>query len=339
MATKKQKRRVFITRPIPQVGIDALKKKYAVTLRKTDSPISRKELMVGVKKADALLPILTDKIDGALMDKAPHLKVVANYAVGYDNIDVAAATERGIVVTNTPGTLEEAVAEHTLGLMLAASRRIVEADEFTRNKKYKAWMPMGFLGQQMRGKTLGIIGAGRIGSMLAEMAHKGFEMDIIYSDIARNPYLEKATKAKFVTKMQLLKQADVISLHVPLLPSTRHLIGAPELKKMKKTAILVNTSRGPVVSEKALAAALKRGQIFGAGLDVFECEPQIDCDPSDRLNLENLDNIVLTPHIASATKEAREAMSMLAAAGILDTLANKKPKNIVNPEVWAKRRR
>ncbi|PIW37023.1 MAG: D-glycerate dehydrogenase [Candidatus Kerfeldbacteria bacterium CG15_BIG_FIL_POST_REV_8_21_14_020_45_12] len=333
------KSKVFITRPIPEEGIALLKKRANVTLRRADSVISRRDLLKGVGKVEGLLSILTDKIDGAVMDAAPNLKVIANYAVGFDNIDVEAATQRGIVVTNTPGVMDEAVAEHALALILAVSRRVVEADHFTRAEKYKAWMPMGFIGPSLRGKTMGIIGMGRIGSTLAQMVHDGLGMNIVYTDFQINKQLEKELGAKKVTMNELLKRADVISVHVPLLPSTTHLIDTAEFKKMKKTAILINTSRGPVVSEKALTRALKSKAILGAGIDVFECEPSIDCDPSDQLELKVLDNVVLTPHIASATNEARIAMSTLAATAILDALSNKKPKTIVNPEVWSRRRR
>ena len=333
------RRRVFITRPIPQEGIDRIKAIHTVELRKTDSPISRQELVVGMKKAEALLCILTDKIDAKLMDTAPQLQVISNYAVGVDNIDIAAATERGIVVTNTPGVLDEAVAEHALALMFSVARRIVESDTFTRAKKYKAWMPMGFLGPQLKGKTLGIIGAGRIGSTLAEAAYQGLGMKVLYHDVQSNTLIEKKAKAQYSSLSVLLKNSDVVSVHVPLLPSTRHLIDAKELRLMKKTAILINTSRGPVVAEKPLIRALQNGRLSGAGLDVYECEPFIDCDTSDRLELVKLNNVVLTPHTASATEEARIAMSELAATGVIDTLRNKKPINIVNPEVWSHRRK
>ncbi len=335
----KKKYKVFITRPIPLAGITRLRRSTSVKLRKTDSVIPRKDLIAGVKTADALLPILTDTIDGQVMDAAPRLKVIGNFAVGYDNIDIEAATELGIVVTNTPGVVDSAVAEHTLALMLALSRRVVESDRFTRAKKYKAWMPMGFMGSSLEGKTLGIIGMGHIGSTLAAMAKRGLNMNIIYSDRRPNAKVERQLKAKKVSMGQLLKRADVVSVHVPLFPSTRHLIDTAELKKMKPTSILINTSRGPIVAEKPLIRALKTGRLGGAALDVYECEPLIDCDPSDRLELQKLENVVLTPHIASATTEARDAMSTLAADGIINTLRGRKPKNIVNPEVWNKRRR
>lgn len=333
-----QKKRVFVTQSIPREGVDLLRRSFAVQVRSKHTVIPAKELRTAVKNADALLCTLEDPIDASIMDAGTRLRVISNFAVGVDNIDVAAATERGIVVTNTPGVLDEAVAEHTLALLLAVARRIVEADKFTRAHKYKAWMPLGFLGPELKGKTIGVIGAGRIGTTVAKAAHHGMGMNVLYTDIAKNTQIEKEAKAKYVSLKSLLQHADVVTVHVPLLPSTRHLIGAPQLRLMKKTAILINTSRGPVVAEKPLVRALQQRKLRGAGLDVYECEPYVDCDPTDRLDLTKLDSVVLTPHIASATEEARAAMSRLAAEGVRDTLLNKKPKNVVNPKVWSKRK-
>lgn len=335
---KHKRKKVFIDQPIPEEGIALLKKSFTVKLRTAATVISRRELLKEIKQVHALLPILTDTLDAEVMDAAPRLQVIGNYAVGTDNIDIDAATERGIVVTNTPGVLDQAVAEHTLALMLSVARRIVESDKFTRAKKFKGWMPMGFLGLQLQGKTLGIIGAGRIGSKFAEMCKNGLGMKIVYNDVGRNSSIERKLDATYLPLKQLLRQSDVVSVHVPLLPSTRHFIGAAELRLMKPSAILINTSRGPVVAEKPLVKALQQRLFFGVGLDVYECEPSIDCDPNDQLALSKLDSVVLTPHIASATIEARSGMSLLAAQGIADVLQGKKPKHIVNPEVWKVRR-
>lgn len=325
--------RIFVTRDIPDEGIKMLKKRKGVRIDiyEKDQAIPRPELLRRVKGVDVILSILTDKIDGAVMQAAgPQLKMIANYAVGFDNIDLAEAKKRGILVSNTPGTeITEAVAEHAVALILSLTHRIVEADAFARAGKYKGWGPKMLLGQDLYGKTLGIIGTGRIGTALARRLHDGFGIKIIYSDVQRNKDIEKTFGAKFRSKEQLLAEADIVSLHVPLLPSTRHLISTKELKRMKKTAYLINTARGPVVDEKALTWALLKGEIAGAGIDVFECEPLIDCDPTDTLDLRTLPNVVLTPHTASATWGARQAMSRVAAENILAFLEGKTPPNVV----------
>tara|TARA_B100000315_G_scaffold178661_1_gene167332 strand:- start:2920 stop:3714 length:795 start_codon:yes stop_codon:yes gene_type:complete len=264
------------------------------------------------------------------MKASKKLKVVANYAVGFDNIDVKAATKLKIPVTNTPGVLTDAVADHACALILSISRRIVESDKFVRAEKYKSWEPLLMLGSDFKGKTLGILGLGRIGSAVAERMAKGFGMKILYYDIKRNPKFEKSVKAKYTNVKQLLKNSDYVSLHVPLLPATKHLIGLKELKIMKKTAYLINTSRGPIVDEKELVTALKKKQIAGAALDVFEKEPKT------MPGLTKLDNVILTPHTASATITARNAMSTIAAKNVLAVLSSKKAPNIVNPEVYQK---
>ncbi|MCR4278344.1 MAG: D-glycerate dehydrogenase [bacterium] len=321
---------IFVTRAIPESGIKELKKKgYTVTIYPKDQKIPRKELLRGVQGADAILSLLTEKIDDDVFESAgAQLKMVANYAVGFDNIDLKSAKKRGIIVTNTPSAkVSEAVAEHAIALMFGLAHRIVEADDFTRAGKYRGWGPKMLLGTDVIGKTLGIIGTGNIGVAIARRMHDGFGLKIIYSDIKRNPDLEKKMQAKYRSKEQLLKEADFVSLHVPLLPTTRHLISTKELKMMKKTAFLVNTSRGPVVDEKALVKALARGDIGGAGLDVYECEPLIDCDPKDSYELRKMNNVILTPHTASATIEAREEMSLIAAKNIIAVLSGKKPLN------------
>ena len=320
--------KIFITREIPDQGIEILKKAgHAVSVYPKDEIIPRKELLRSVKGVDALLPLLTDKIDGEVMDAAgKNLKIIANYAVGFDNVDLPAAAERKIVVTNPPAPeVSETVAEHTFALMIGMAHRLVESDTYARAGKYKGWGPMILLGVDLYGKTLGIIGSGRIGAAVAQRAVKGFKMKVVYSDPRQNPEFEKEFGAGYLPMDKLLGVSDFISLHVPLLPSTRHLISTPQLGMMMKTAYLINTARGPIVDEKALLVALRAKQIAGAGLDVFECEPAIDCDLTDKLELKKFPNVILTPHTASATIEARQAMSRLVAANIAAGLSGKAP--------------
>lgn len=321
---------IFVTRDIASSGLDALKKKgHRIKIYHKDKAIPRPDLFRGVQGADALLCLLTDTIDDEVFEAAgAQLKVVANYAVGFDNIDLGAAKRRGVIITNTPSNnVSEAVAEHTFSLMLALAHRIAEGDRYARAEKYRGWSPTLLNGTDVYGKTLGIIGAGRIGSSVARRAVMGFGMKLLYADMRKNTDLEKQFKARRVPQKTLLKTCDFISLHVPLLPETRHLISHAEFALMKPTAFLVNTARGPVVHEKALLTALKRKRIAGAALDVFECEPEIDCDLTDKLALKQFPNVIMTPHIASATVEAREAMSMVAARNIIAVLSGKKPLN------------
>ncbi len=325
MTTKKK---VFITHKIPEAGIKLLKKHFQVRVYPKDEVISKKELLQGVKWCDALLCLLTDKIDKSVLKANPKLKVVSNYAVGYNNIDVKTASTLKIPVTNTPGVLTDAVAEHTMALLMAIARRIPESDKFVRAGRYKSWKPMLLLGAQLKGKTLGIVGLGRIGAGLAERAHQGMGINVLYHDIKRNLKFEKKYQAKFSNLNTLLKKSDFISLHVPLLPTTKHLIGKKQLSLMKKTAYLINTSRGPVIDEKALVSALRKKRIAGAALDVYENEPKLT------KGLNKLSNVVLTPHTASATMEARTAMSQIAAQNIIAVLQGKKAKFTVNLEVY-----
>lgn len=328
------KHKLFITRHIPGVVIEKLnkEKRLAVDVYEHDKKIPRGVFLKRVKGADIILSLLTERVDAEVMDAAgPQLKLIANYASGFNNIDLEAAKERGIMVTNAPAPItSESVAEHTIALMFALSRHLIEADRFTRAGKYKAWDPALMLGTNLFGKTVGIIGVGNIGSAVVHRLHDGFQMKVLYHDIKKNPKLEKETGAIYKSKMQLLKQADYVSLHVPLLPSTHHLISTKELAAMKKTAYLINTARGPVVDELALLKALTKGQIAGAGLDVYECEPLIDCNPNDHLELRAMDNVIMTPHTASATIETREAMSRLVVDNILTVIKGKNPPNLVN---------
>jgi glyoxylate reductase len=319
--------KIFVTRNIPQVGLDLLKASHLeVEVSTLDRPLTRDELIEHAKGANAVLAQLVDKIDGEVMDAiGSQLKVIANYAVGYDNIKVPEAQQRNILVTNTPDVLTDAVADHAMALMLAAARRVVESDRFSRAGKYQGWQPFLLLGQDVYGKTLGIIGSGRIGSALATRAAKGFNMKVLYHDQKPNETLEKEIGAQFVSKEDLLKNADFVSLHVPLLPETKHLISTSQFEMMKKTAVLVNTARGPVVDEQALLTALKNGDIFAAGIDVWENEPQLTP------GLSELENIVLTPHTASATIDARDNMSKVAAENIIAGLKGEVPPNLVKP--------
>lgn len=322
------RRRIFVTRQIPNSGLAMLRKRKSVIVDvyKKDRVIKRGELLREVRGADVLLSILTDKIDAEIMDAAgPQLKLIVNYAVGFDNIDLKAAKARGITVCNSPtDEVSETVAEHVIALIFALAHRVPETDRFTRKGKYQGWGPEMLLGTDVYKKTIGIIGAGAIGGALARRMHHGFGAKILYHDVKHSARLEAECKASFRTLPQLLKQSDFVSLHVPLLPATRHLISTRELNAMKPTAFLINTARGPVVDEVALITALQNGVIRGAGLDVFEFEPRIT------RRLRKLPNAVLTPHTASATIEAREAMSAQAAKNILAFLAGKIPPNALH---------
>lgn len=320
--------KVFVTRRIPDVGISVLRDRgYEVEVYPKDRIPSQKEIIKFLKrgKFDAVISLLTDKIDTRVFDAAPSVKIFANYATGFDNVDIAEAKKRGVVVTNAPAPqTAESVAEHTIALMLALAARIVEADEYVRRKKYKGWAPMNFVGVDILGKTLGLIGAGRIGERVAYYA-KGLGMNVIYSDIARNEKIEKECGATYYSAHeQVLKNADIVSLHVPLMDTTRHLINAERLALMKPTAFLVNTSRGPVIDEAALEKALKNNVIAGAGLDVFEFEPKVSG------GLRKLQNVILTPHIASASVETRNQMAEIAARNIVDFFDGRPPQNQVN---------
>jgi glyoxylate reductase len=318
---------VFVTRRIPDLGIKMLTDKgFTVDVSPKDRPLTKSELIKYLKKKpyDAVLSLLTDPIDAEVMDAAPTVKIFANYAIGFNNIDIEAAKTRNVFVTNTPGGGADRVAEHTWALILALSCRVVEGDTYMRKGKFKGWDPMILHGTKLAGKTLGILGSGRIGADVAHRGKNGFGMNIVYYDVKRNEQLEKDFSAVFYpTVEEVLKISDVVSIHVPLLPSTQHLINADRLKVMKSTAYLINTSRGPVVDENALVNALKNGVIRGAGLDVFEFEPKL----AD--GLAKLPNVVLTPHIASGTEEARHDMSVLSANNIINTLEGRRPDNMV----------
>ncbi len=320
--------KIFVTRPIPEEGLNMLREKsYEVVVNEAarDRVATKEEVLAGVAVADALLSILTEKIDGEVMDAGKNLKIIANYAVGFDNVDLDAAKERNLMVTNTAvPEVFESVAEHTFALMLAIGHRIVEGDQFARDGKYTAWGPELLMGTDIYKKTLGIVGLGNIGKKVTYQAVRGFDMKVVYNDLKPNTDFEKEFGATYVEKLEdMLPQCDFVTLHVPLLDATRHLMNAERFKLMKNTAFMVNTSRGPVVDEKALVKALKDGDIRGAGIDVYEFEPEITSE------LKEMDNVIITPHIASATDATRGAMSVAAATNIIEALEGRTPPNLI----------
>ncbi len=325
--------RIFVTRHIPSPGIELLNALPSVTVDVygEDRIIPRDILLQRVVGADILISILTDKIDAELFDAAgSQLKMVANYAVGFDNVDVDEAKRRGIVVTNAPTPeINESVAEHAIALIFALAHRIVETDQFTRDGKYHGWGPEMLLGTDVIGKTLGIIGGGAIGAGLARRMKDGFGLTILYNDLKPNPTFEQNVDASFRSKEALLQESDIVSLHVPLLPSTTHLIDANALAMMKPTAFLINTARGAVVDTAALVNALETGKLGGAGLDVYEGEPQLAPTPQLAERLQKLQNVILTPHTASATVATRAAMSRQVVKNIEEFLAGETPENTV----------
>jgi glyoxylate reductase len=315
--------KVLVTREIPEAGLYLLED-FAVSVL-FERPPERGELLEAIRGMDGVLSTATEKIDGEVLDAAgDDLKVVANMAVGYDNIDVRAARERGVVVTNTPGVLDETTADVAFMLMLAAARRLGEGERLLRAGKWEWWGPKQLRGLDVWGKKLGILGLGRIGQAVARRA-KGFGMEILYHNRSRNGSAEKELGAHYLELRELLSESDFISIHTPLTDETRHLIGAEELESMKPGAVLVNSSRGPVVDEGALADALENGRIFAAGLDVYEEEPKV------HPKLLELENVVLAPHIGSASIETRDKMATLAAENLAAVLRGEQPKTPVEP--------
>jgi len=326
--------KVYVCRPLPPVALERLTDRTEVRMWDQDEiPPPREVLLREVAEIQGLVSLLTDRIDAELLDRGPHLRVVANVAVGFDNVEVPAATQRGVVVTNTPGVLTETVADFTMALLLGTARRLVEADKYTRANRWRSWELMLFLGQDIHGATLGLVGLGRIGAAVARRAH-GFGMRILYHDVIRREDLEQELGIAYRPFEEVLREADFVSIHVPLMPETRHLIGREQLRMMKPTAALINTSRGPVVDTTALAAALSDGTIWAAGLDVFEVEPV----PSDHPLLA-LDNVIVVPHIASASVVTRTKMAQMAVDNLLAVLEGRRPDNPVNPEVLESPRR
>ena len=329
MTESPQKPHVLVTQLIPQAGMDLLHSFADVDVNPDPDHIwTKEEVIAALPGHDALLCLLTNPIDAAVMDAAPGLKVIANMAVGFNNIDLDAATTRHIAVTNTPGVLTDTTADFAWALLMAAARRVAEADRFTRAGKFHGWGPLMLVGGDIAGKTLGIVGFGRIGRAVAERA-QGFHMRVLYYDTQpADPDVEHDLNASQVSLGDLLAASDFVTLHVNYTPETHHLIGASELARMKDTAYLVNTSRGAVVDEADLVDALRNHTIAGAGLDVYEDEPTI------HPGLLDLENVVLAPHIASASITTRNAMATMAAENIRAVFDGRRPPNLVNPEVW-----
>lgn len=327
--------KIAVTRKVPGKALETLfASGHEVKISPYDRILKEEELIELCTGADGIISLLTDRIDGDFIDAVgPQLKVVSNYAVGFDNVDVKAATERGVVITNTPSEdVNEAVAELTWALILSLTRRIVEADEATRRGGYKGWEPGIFLGSSLKGKTLGIVGMGRIGSMVAKRA-SGFGLNILYNKRTPDPEAEKELGVVFSDLDNLYAKSDIVSLHVPLTDETRGMINKDSIAKMKTGAMIINTARGPVIKEDDLVDALRKAKLSGAGLDVYENEPDINPE------LIGMEQVILLPHIASGTYEAREDMARLAVEGLMNTLNNTIPSNIVNKEVWEKRRK
>lgn len=322
------KLKIYLTRQIPERGLNKIKQYFETEVWPEYAPPPKKTIIDKVKDLDALVTLLSDKIDAEVFNAGPKLKIVSQLAVGFDNIDLQEATKRGIYVSNTPEVLTDTTADFSWALLMAVARRVVEADKYVRTGQWKvAWHPDMMTGRDIHGATIGIVGAGRIGYAMAKRA-TGFDMKILFYDVVPRPEIEKDFAAKKVDLDTLLKQADFVSIHVPLMKETLHLMNEQKLKLMKKTAYLINNSRGPVIDEKALYKALKEGWIAGAGLDVFEQEPT----PSDNPLLK-LSNIVVAPHISSASLETRSQMSQMVADNLIAFFQGKKPPNLVNQDV------
>ncbi len=326
--------RVYVTsNEVPEEALDMVRKVAEVKINENYGTPSKETLLREVVDIDGLFCNITEKVDAQLLDAGKKLKIVASMSVGFDHIDLDAATKNGILATHTPGVLTEAVADETFGLMLAVARRLVEADVYVREGSWKLkWSPMLLVGRDVYGKTLGIYGLGRIGIAVAKRA-KGFGMKIIYYDAFRNEEAEKTLGIEFKPKEEVIKEADYLSVHVPLLPETKNSISTEELKMMKRTAFLINTARGGVVDEKALIDALRSGTIAGAALDVFEKEP-VDTDNP----LLKMKNVVVAPHLASGSIESRTAMAVLAAQNLVAGLKGEVPPNLINKQVLQTRK-
>ncbi|MDO9558732.1 MAG: D-glycerate dehydrogenase [Syntrophales bacterium] len=322
-------RKILVTGRLPGEVLSALAEQFDAASQHEDRPMERRRLLDAVGDKEGLLCMITDSIDEELLSHAPRLKMIANLGVGYNNIDVRAATARGIPVSNTPGVLTEATADLAFTLLLAIARRVVEGDRRVRAGEFRFWAPFLFLGREVSGKTLGIIGMGRIGKAVAQRA-RGFDMSVMYHNRSRIESSEEdRLGAGYESMEELLRKSDFVSLHVPLMAETRHLIGRREIGLMKPSAYLINTSRGPVVDEQALLAALQAGQIAGAALDVYEHEPALTP------GLTLLDNVILLPHVGSATLETRTLMAAMAARNLIAGLSGQTPPNVINPEVFS----
>ncbi|HCY76943.1 MAG TPA: D-glycerate dehydrogenase [Ignavibacteriales bacterium] len=310
--------KIFITREIPEAVIDLLQKKgFEVSVYKKDNPIPRKELIRQVKDCDALISLLSDRIDKEVIESMKKCKIIANYAVGFNNIDVEYAKKKDIVVTNTPDVLTDSTADLAMALVLACARKLPEAEKFVRDKKFVGWKPKLFLGVELRDKYFGILGAGRIGSAVAERAYS-FGCKIIYYSNTHNKYLDEKLKGKKIPLNSLLKKADILSIHLPLNDKTNNLLNASNLRLLKKSAIFINTARGDIIDENILIEMLKTNKLFAAGFDVYDNEPNL------KIEFYKLKNVIVLPHIGSATVEARNNMSILAAKNIIAVLEGKK---------------
>ena len=322
--------KVLVTGNLPGHILDSIRAFHTVEANTANRPMERQRFLAAAADKHGILTMLTDRVDDGLFDRAPNLSIIANCAVGYDNIDITAATRRHIAVTNTPGVLTASTADVAFALMLAVARRVVEGDHRVRQGRFQQFIPFHFLGQEVSGKTLGIVGMGRIGQAVAKRA-AGFDMPIIYTRRQRLPDdREAAIGAHYADLNTVLRKSDFVSLHVPLTSQTRHLIGKEQLRQMKPSAILINTARGPVVDEAALLTALREGWIAGAGLDVYEHEPRLIP------GLTECSNTVLLPHVGSATIDTRTRMAELAARNLLAGLDGKLPPNCLNPDVFDK---
>lgn len=324
---------IYVTRSLPEPVLDELRRSLRVEVNPQDRALTPDELMSHVRGCDGVISLLTDTIDDAVLAAAgPQLEIVANVAVGFNNLDVAAATRRGVILTNTPGVLDDATATLAMALLLSTARRLAEADAYVRAGRWSGWSPGFFVGLDVDGQTLGVAGLGRIGQNMARKA-RAFGMRVLYTSRRRVESFEAEVGATFVAKDDLLAQSDFLSLHLPLTPETRHYLGARELRLMKPTSVLINTARGPLVDEAALVAALRERRIWGAGLDVFEDEPQLAA------GLAALENVVLAPHIGSATVATRLAMAQLAARNVISVLGGGAPESCINPDVLLRRGR
>jgi glyoxylate reductase len=327
------KPKVYLSRELPPAVMTALRERCNLTANPESRVLSKAELIAATTGMDGLLCLLTDTIDAEVLDIQPRLKVVSNYAVGFNNVDVPAATERGIPITNTPGVLTDTTADFAFALLMAAARRVAEGDRYTRAGQFTQWAPLLMLGGDIHGKTLGLVGAGRIGLAMARRA-QGFSMRVLYHDVyPAPPDLAAELNLERVSLEELLAEADFVSIHAPYMAETHHLIGAPQLALMRSTAYLINTARGPLVDETALVEALRTGRIAGAGLDVYEHEPAL------APGLAELDNVVLAPHAASASLETRTKMGMLAVENLMAVLEGKQATHTVNPEVYERMER
>jgi glyoxylate reductase len=325
--------KVFVTRRIPEAGLSRIRTGCEAEVWPEQLPPPYDLIKRKIADCDGLVSLLTDRIDGELLDAGPRLKVVSNFAVGFNNIDVPAATARGVCVGNTPGALTDATADCAFMLLIAAARRLGEGLLDAREGRWKTWEPVGYLGRDLHGKTLGVVGLGRIGMALAKRCHAGWDMSVLYHDLAPNPRAEAELGARRVELDELLRQSDFVSVHAALTPENCHLIGAAQFKLMKPTAVFVNTARGPLVDQRALYEALKSGTIFAAGLDVTDPEPPPADDP-----LLRLPNAIVMPHIASATYSTRDGMAEICADNLIAGLTGRPLRAWVNPEVAANRR-